>query len=113
EHCNRCKASILDEHSQTKLQILKHFVLQSSRLEPQRIPKRARAAPEEIKFGAPVKPIPLCEQGLAMAQLGLPLLSPIGAHPSRDDHADQTNQPKPDTKSLPGLHWIRQSLRRS
>ena len=62
-------------------------------LHPDGITKRASASPQEIEFIAPVKPVPLGQQRFAAMQLGLPLLPPVRAQTSRDDHADQSDQP--------------------
>src|SRR5262245_53363192 len=34
-----------------------------------------------------------------MSQLGLPLLAPVDAQPARHDHANQYDQPEPETKA--------------
>src|SRR5262249_45014329 len=75
-----------------KTQVLKHLVLQSFRLQPQRVPERACTSPQQIELGAPVEPIPLRQHRFAMTQLGLPLPPPIGPQAARHDHAEERNQ---------------------
>src|SRR6185295_19339781 len=90
---------MLDEHTHAESQILKHFVLQSSWLPPQRIPERARAAPQQIKFALPIQFVPLHQQRFARAQLSFPLLPPIGAQTARHEYANECDQPEPKTKA--------------
>src|SRR5262245_31706218 len=86
------------QHPHAVTQVLKHFVLPSAWLQPQRIRKRAQAVPEQRKFAAPIELAPLADQRLAIPQLGFPLLPPISAQPARHDHADDADQPEPETK---------------
>src|SRR5262249_1298581 len=46
----------------------------------------------------PIEPVPFSQQLFAAAQLGLPLLPPVGAQPARHDNADQRDQPEPESK---------------
>src|SRR5689334_2379355 len=43
--------------------------------------------------------VPVCEQRLAVLQLGEPFLSPVRTQAARHDHADQRDQPEPETKA--------------
>src|SRR5205085_5664621 len=90
---------MLNQHAPAISQVLKHFVLQSFGLKPERVPEGRCAAPEQIKLRLPIEPVPLCQQGLAVLQFGLPLLPPIGAQAARHDHADQSDQPEPETEA--------------
>src|SRR5438093_8586918 len=58
EHDDKRKARLLYEHPHAISQVLKQVVLQSSGLQPERVPERACAAPAEIKLVAPIEPIP-------------------------------------------------------
>src|SRR6185295_2499915 len=96
EHQNhdRAEGGPLEQHSYAVTKVLEHFVLQSSRLQPERIPKSAETAAEQIKFGAPNQLVPIGEHQLAILQLGLPLLLPIRAQPARYNHAEDADQPE-------------------
>src|SRR5262245_39640797 len=73
------EAGSRQQHSQAITQVLKHLVLQSFRLQPYRIPERARAAPQQIKFRSPIESIPLRHHHFAMTQLRFPLPPPVSA----------------------------------
>src|SRR5262250_1747919 len=91
---------MLEQYSEAIAQILKHFVLQSLRLQPERIPERTGTAPQQIEFVPPVQFVPLVQHRFTVAEFGFPLLAPIRAQTARDDHADQRNQPEPEAKAL-------------
>src|SRR5262245_36142640 len=82
------------------MKVLKHFVLQSSRLQPQRVHKRAQAVPQQIKFCFPVEVVPLGQQLFAVTQFSFPLLPPIAAQTARHDHADQRDQPEAEPREV-------------
>ena len=52
------EAFVLEQHPRPVAQVLKHFILQSLRLQPERIPKRAQAAPEQFEFVAGIESAP-------------------------------------------------------
>src|SRR5262245_49039435 len=66
EDGNQGEARIFQQHSRAITQVLNHFVLQSLRLQPERIPERTRAAPQQIELAAPIEPVPLFEQLFSM-----------------------------------------------
>src|SRR5215471_13442392 len=99
ENDHKSYARILHQHPYAITQVLKHLVLQSFWLQPQRVPERARTPPQQVKLGAPVEPIPLRQQLFAMTQLRLPLPPPIGPQAERHSHANDADQPEPETKS--------------
>src|SRR5262249_27265258 len=72
-------AWILQQHSQTETYILKQLVLQSLWLQHQRIPERARAAPQQFKIVSPIETVPFCEQPFSVTQFRFPLLPPVTA----------------------------------
>src|SRR6266511_4256934 len=54
----------------------------------------AHAVPQQGKVVSPIKIVPFGQQFFAVAQLGFPLLPPIGAQAARHDHADECDQPE-------------------
>src|SRR5262249_4792499 len=99
ENRNQREGLMLEQHSYAKPYVLNHLVLPSFWLQPQRIRKRANAVPQQIQSGSPVELIPLGKLRFAVLQLGFPLLPPAGPQPTRHDHANDSNQPEPETKS--------------
>src|SRR5215475_11330466 len=85
---------MLEQHSRAEAHILKHFILQSSWLQQQRVTESAQTAPQQIELGAPIEPVPLSQQLFAETQLGLPFLPPVGPQAARHDHADELDQPQ-------------------
>src|SRR5262249_52662452 len=59
EHRHEGETRILQQQAQAITQILKHFVLQSFGLQPELIPERAGASPQQVELVSPVEPIPL------------------------------------------------------
>src|SRR5262245_50596317 len=99
EYGDKREAGIFQQHSQTEAQVLNHFVLPSLTLQPERVPKRAQAAPQQFKFVPPIEPVPAGQQFFTVFQLRFPFLSKANAEASRNDHADESDQPEPETKS--------------
>src|SRR4030095_10898018 len=91
---NQREAGMFEQHTHAISQVLNHRVLPSVGLHPQRIPKCAGAAPEQIDPVAPSEAIPLGEHHLSVSQLGFPLLPPIGSESTWHDHADEVNKPE-------------------
>src|SRR5262245_39775229 len=99
QHRRHGKASRLSQHPRAKTQVLKHLVLQSFWLQPERIPEGARTTPQQIELSMPVETIPFRQHLFTMTQLRFPLLPPVGAQAAQHDHADRANQPEPETKT--------------
>src|SRR5438045_5365518 len=85
---------MLEQHAHAISQVLNHVVLQSVGLQPERVPEGGEAAAQQAELGAPVEALPVCQEHLAVLQLGLPLLAPVGAQPPWHDQADQRDQPQ-------------------
>src|SRR5262244_3986858 len=96
---------MLKQHSQTKTQVLKHIILQSLRLQPERVPKRAQTSPQQFEFVTPVEPVPSGQQRLAVFQLRFPFLSESSAEAAWHGHADESDQPSTEAKAR-CLCWI-------
>ena len=84
---------MLEQHAHAITQVLNHLVLQSVGLQPERVPEGGEAAAQQAEPGAPVEALPVCQEHLAVLQLGFPLLPPVGAQPPWHDQADQGGQP--------------------
>src|SRR5262245_37673223 len=78
-HRQQCEARLLRQQSGAETQVLKHLVLQSSRLQKHRILERADNSSQQIEFCMAVEIVPFSQQLFARAQFGLPLLPPVGA----------------------------------
>src|SRR5262245_965062 len=83
------------------MKVLKHFVLQSSWLQPQRVHKRAQAVPQQGKFCFPVEVVPSGEQFFPIPQLGFSFLPPIGAYTAWNHHTHESYKPE---------MWFRQTI---
>src|SRR5262249_16879735 len=58
ENGDRRKALVFEQRPDAVTQVLKHLVLHSLRLQYQRIPECARAAPQQFKFVPPIESVP-------------------------------------------------------
>src|SRR5262245_56395612 len=99
QHGNRRETGIFQQHSQTEAQVLNHFILPSLTLEPESVPERAKAPPQQFEFVTPVEPVPSSQQRFAVFQFRFPFLLKPDAEAARHDHADEADQPSPEAKA--------------
>src|SRR5436309_5196992 len=93
KHCHGREAGIFQQHAQAKTQVLNHRILPPISLQPERIPKSAEAAAQQIKSCFPIELVPISQQQLAVSQLSFPLLLPIRSQSAWHDHSDYADQP--------------------
>ncbi len=82
----------LQQHPDAESKVLHHLVLPPLPLQPESIPKRARAPAQQIPLVPPIETIPIAQEALAIPQFRVPLFTPIDPQPARHDHADDRNQ---------------------
>src|SRR5262249_38497215 len=103
-HRDHRKQRLFEKHSQTKTKILKHFVLQSTRLQDQGVSESPDASSEKIHLRFPIQLVQIGTEPLSKHQLGLPFLSPVRAQLARYNHPNEPNQRDPKMKSTWSAH---------